>query len=197
MIADPDVGMDHVDDMAAQFKAREEITESPFIQAYNEFAEKQNYNLFCGWPLELKAAYSQKMRPLVQAALKSGEFAPYEANGNGKGIITSTTFAYGLPDASDVQQDDALEKAKQVLKEEYGLDKKTFDLYSVIYPYYDVTNPDAPLWKFVFCPTSFQDMDIRMLYRVELNARTGELIMKNAFQWQRLSEDLEYDLKLY
>ena len=103
----------------------------------------------------------------------------------------------GLPDASDVQQDDALEKAKQVLKEEYGLDKKTFDLYSVIYPYYDVTNPDAPLWKFVFCPTSFQDMDIRMLYRVELNARTGELIMKNAFQWQRLSEDLEYDLKLY
>lgn len=191
IIADPDVSMPSVEEMAADYRARQAVQESPIVKCYSKYADEANSGAFQSWPVALKAAYSQEMRPMVQLALSNGELKAYDADGVGpteKTIIASTTYAYGLPSEGDVTEAQALSMARQKAIEEFG-DK---DIASV-YTYYDITAPDTPRWKFVFYPRDWTDT----MYRTELDARTGEVLTSEEFERHSLLDSLEYDLKWY
>ncbi len=86
----------------------------------------------------------------------------------------------------------------------HGLDENTFALYKLVSTFFDITNPEKPLWKFLFLPETWRDFkggldnpqyDLR--YKVEIDARTGDVAMLEEFEFQHLGQDLEYDLKWY
>lgn len=95
-----------------------------------------------------------------------------------------------MPDKEDISLADALHKAKQRLTNEYALDVESF---RYTFCYYDVTDTYTPRWKFVF----YTEPSVELMYRIELNARTGEIITTEAFPKEALLQDIEYDLKWY
>jgi len=198
VIADPDVNMASVEDRAAEYNelmAQQNAPKAPIAELFMEYLETQGYNQFKSWPLDVKAAYSQEVRPLVQEALETGELLPYDdegSDGTNKAILESTVYAYGLPGEGDVQETEALVIAEQVLTQEFGSD--TAD-YLFVYSYYDITDPDHPLWKFVFYPQYPEDDSAMIIHRVELDGHTGELLLTDAFERDVSLNTLEYALK--
>jgi len=105
--------------------------------------------------------------------------------------VAFSSFTYGLPDAKALTQDEALELAKKALVDTLG--RKEEELHFFLNKpdvFYDITNADKPLWKFFFHMPSQYDSNeafgaevlayygenIRVPnYKVELNARTGEI----------------------
>ena len=150
------------------------------------------------WSLESKARWSAEIAPLILAFERENPeemermFAPDER--------AASRFIYGLPDEKALSQTNALARAQDALRAAYPLTDEEwallFDRANVekIYICYDVTNPDAPLWKFVFTmPTEYNandDLAARakalygdrdrdsydLIYRVELNAYTGQAV---------------------
>lgn len=193
VIADPDVSMPSVWELAENARTNQEAEASPIVQAYMKYMEQADSLPIQQWPIALKAAYSQEVRPMVQRALSSGEMKAYGADGVGpteKSIIASTTYAYGLPAKADISFTDAQSRAEQRLFDAYGLETKSV---VSVYPYYDITVPDNPRWKFVF----YTDYDLEVMYRVELKARTGEIVVTESFPKGDVLQDLAYDLKWY
>ena len=141
----------------------------------------------------------------MRAIVKSGDLTPL-INGEGPdlSVIASSTFTYGMPGEQDMKQDDALDLAKQTIMETYALDSKIVTLYDDISVYFDITEPDAPLWKFLFIarnrekfPGGYDSEQARLQYKVEINSRTGEVKKAEEFRFQGIGYDLEYDVKLY
>ena len=101
-------------------------------------------------------------------------------------IIASTTNVYGLPKQEDIPIDEARNLARFYVYHQYGLEEQTNrDIYSY-YESYDVTNPDLPLWKFVFYPDSFEGMSDVPVYKVELNAYSGEKVAVERYEWKEI-----------
>ena len=201
VIADPDVNMPSVEELAATYQelqALKEETKSPIIQIYLRYREEQNHDTFRSWPIQVKAAYSREVRPLVQDALENGDLVAFDASeGNSienKTIIASTTYAYGLPEAGDAQEETALEIATQRITEEF--DRNASEL-RFVNTYYDITDPDSPLWKFIFYTDYSEELQASILYRVELNARTGAIEKTEAFERVSPLKNLDSALKLY
>ncbi len=102
-----------------------------------------------------------------------------------------SSFTYGLPDDQALSQDKALELAGKALVDPLGRKEEEIKFYTHRKDiYYDVTNPEKPLWKFFFHMPSPYDSDeafgAEVLayygentrvpnYKVELDARTGEI----------------------
>ncbi|MCI5957450.1 MAG: hypothetical protein MRZ54_10740 [Clostridiales bacterium] len=200
VIADTELGEPHVREIALSRKTRPENGTSAIVQAFREFAEGEHCYFPWQWPAEAKAEYSQQIRPQVLAALEKEELAVLSAPASeGKPIrelIDSTVFAYGLPEEEALQEAEACQLAKQVLADEHGLSEKALERYAV-YASFDITASDAPLWKFLFCPKSFEGMETVLLYKVELNANTKEAFAAYAIDWDRLFQEQAYDLLLY
>ncbi len=204
VIGDPDINTPHIDQMAAESKALEEKVGPPIIQAFSELAETQNSYVVRRWPIELKAEYSQKVRPLVEAALISGDLKAYDAeaaNSTDKLIIASTQFFYGLPQEGDIQQEDALEIAQQVLRSSFKMDDNSIRDGFSVYTYFDITNPAQRTWRFVFSPKQqvFEGTQAleKTVFRIEIDAQENKVITQQSFKWQPLLKDLEYDKLLY
>ena len=197
VIADPDVNMPSVQELAANARAKQEAEASPIVQAYMKYAEQANDAPFQQWPLALKAAYSQEVRPMVQLALSNGEMKEYNADGVGpteKTIIASTTYAYGLPGQGGISEADALAKATRELLERYHQNAEDF-LFT--FTYFDVTDLTRPLWRFVFLPASLPDTNMNHLYKIELDAYTGDVVSTKEVEEQQLLLRLDYDEMLY
>lgn len=150
------------------------------------------------WSLESKARWSAEIAPLILAFERENPeemeqmFAPDER--------AASRFVYALPDENALSQTDALARAQDALRAAYPLTDEEWALLfdpanaEKTYICYDVTNPDAPLWKFVFTmPTEYNandDLAARakaiygqrdrdsydLIYRVELNAYTGQAV---------------------
>lgn len=174
-------------------------------QAIDRYYEQVNHEHFRHWPLELRAAYSQEINPMVQAVLNSGN-ADMLINGDGidMDVVAHSTYTYGMPGAEDISRDEALRIAKETLKADYGFNGQTVAIFNMVSTYFDITDLDQPLWKFLFRPDNWKNLPdgadnphYQMLYKVEMDARTGEITHTEAFRFQSLGKDLDYDLKWY
>ena len=158
---------------------------------------------FGAWPLSLKAEYARDIAPRVRAIVDSGDLTPLD-NGAGPNlyVIAAAAYDYGLPGEGDLAQEDALERARETVRERFGLSQEALSRYTDVLVYFDATDPDAPLWRFVFQP----EMDARdalgqaqydLRYRVEIASRTGAVVSAEAFERQIPVYDLSYLMNLY
>lgn len=186
VIADPDVAIEHPKDSAARSKvwARQQDERPEYVLKFIEYQENFGNGMpFWWWTYDVKAAFSAEVSPMV-ANLESVNLEVAEA----------TFYTYGIPAENEIQYEDALVIGRRVLAEEYGLTDKQIRAHSDLLEAYDVSDPDKPMWKFVFInPDDFYGIR----YRILINGRTGEIILHESYPWQTNFKDEEYDHKLY
>ncbi|MDR0897125.1 MAG: hypothetical protein LBN04_04640 [Oscillospiraceae bacterium] len=208
VIADPDIEEPLPEDRAADAAARAAATPSPLGQAMQTFNAQVDNAPFSQWPLELKAEYSQVINPMVQGAIQSGDYAAIGRSEESLSpeLRARTSFVYGLPGAEDMAEADALNLAKETLMQTHGLDSEALAQYDDIHVYFDITNPEVPLWKFVFTSDKItvsteegQYTTERLLlwYKVEIASRTGEVIKAEPFEFTYAGRTLEQELMRY
>ena len=93
-----------------------------------------------------------------------------------------------------ISEADALAKATQELSERYHQNAEDF-LFT--FTYFDVTDLTRPLWRFVFLPASLPDTNMNHLYKIELDAHTGDVVSTKEVEEQQLLLRLDYDEMLY
>lgn len=189
VIEDPDIDMRHVSLLGAESVARHAMDAARPISEeeaiYDRYAEKNNLAVFWSWPYEDKAAYSAEAKPLAD-----------QKESIQRDVAVSTFFAYGMPGAGDMQHEQALLMAQEAIMRTCGVSQDDLVPYTLRYEAFDVTDPDAPLWKFVFINP---DDWYGTRYRVKLNARTGETVMATAFPWRMFDwgNELDYIIEWY
>lgn len=201
VITDSDFGDPSLEEMAAQHKELEKQKKEPkppIIQAYMEYVEAENHALFRDWSLEAKAAFSREIRPMMAEAERKGELKQYFTE---EGVVIAggdlplyTAYAYGLPGPEDIPREEALEKAKQALTDACGISRQTLEGAASVSVYFDVTDPDKPLWKFFFGPNWGEKTKPRKAYRAQIDARSGEAVLTEGIVFKELKRD---DLRRY
>ena len=158
---------------------------------------------FPAWPLALKAEYARDIAPRVRAIVDSGDLTPLD-NGAGPNlyVIAAAVYDYGLPGEGDLAQEDALERARETVRERFGLSQEALSRYTDVLVYFDATDPDAPLWRFVFQPEmgardALGQTQYDLRYRVEIASPAGDVASAEAFKRQVPVYDLSYLMNLY
>ncbi|MCL2867097.1 MAG: hypothetical protein FWF47_04970 [Clostridia bacterium] len=166
----------------------------------------QANDVFWNRTLEQKAEYSQKVKPWIQAILDSGDLSALTYDGQvDNDLLAAATYTYGLPGEQDIPQKQALDLAFKAIRGAYGLDDKTLSQYGWICTSFDITYPDKPLWRFLIqpgpgmlCGVDMDEKQYGLRYKVELDARTGDIIQQEAFEFTTLDHtDLDYLLKWF
>lgn len=198
-----DTGATHPDEAAAQQIAARPDT--PLLEAIDAMAESVQRDIasFPAWPLALKAEYARDIAPRVRAIVDGGDLAPLcRSEDPDLYVIAAAAYDYGLPGEGDLAQEDALERARETVRERFGLSQEALSRYTDVLVYFDATDPDAPLWRFVLQPEmGAQDAlgqaqyDLR--YRVEIASRTGAVVSAEAFERQIPVYNLSYLMNLY
>lgn len=198
-----DTGATHPDEAAAQQIAARPDT--PLLEAIDAMAESVQRDIasFPAWPLALKAEYARDIAPKVRAILDSGDLAPLcRSEDPDLYVIAAAAYDYGLPGEGDLAQEDALERAREAVRERFDLSREALSRYTDVLVYFDATDPDAPLWRFVLQPEmSARDAlgqaqyDLR--YRVEIASPTGDVVSTEAFERQIPVYELPYLMNLY
>lgn len=116
---------------------------------------KGDWVFFWNWTVEEKAAWSQIAYPAAQeyyAAhpefvqyLRDVEAGKYIEN-SWPALCTVTQYLYGLPDEKSISQEQAFEIAREYALSQ-GVRQSDIDENKLHQFYYDVTNPERPLWK--------------------------------------------------
>ena len=122
----------------------------------------------------------------------------------------ASEFDYGLPGEGVISQEQALALARVALVQEYGLSEDQAKIIAdhpvnvfFVNLFYDVTNPDKPLWKVFYSSPSIyvQDQGLVALikktfgegdipnYKVELGAKTGEVVRVFTMQYSPSTEE--------
>lgn len=157
----------------------------------NDTLTNQRDVFFWSWTIEEKAAWSQAARPIVQQYLSEHpEFSQYLedilANRYEQRdwplLITVTQYLYGVPDSAAIAQERAFDIAREAALER-GAKRESVDESKGHTFYYDVTDPDRPVWK-VLVSTMFPDGDTTHPhdptapwgYFAVIDAHTGELL---------------------
>ena len=147
-----------------------------------------------------KAAYSNDIRAKVLSVLDAGKtnalINPSFCQTPVEEIIHSTVFAYGLPEEEHLQFENARVVAQSALTGKYGFSEAELGDYS-IFSSFDVTDEELPLWKLIYCPDSFENMEEVLLYKFELNAYSGEITAEQIINWDDLWMDSDYERVLY
>lgn len=122
LIADADYGTVLLEEKAADLSTNQELCYPPILETYRAYAEQKGSYLVREWSLASKAAYSEEVRPQVQAALSMGQLSqlqnPYSEFQTIHGeVLASTQFAYGLPSADHLCADEARSRANYALSE--------------------------------------------------------------------------------
>ena len=115
----------------------------------------RNEVFFWNWTVEEKAAWSQIAYPAAQRYyaghpdfcryLKDVEAGKYLIN-DWPTICTATQYLYGEPDDQSISQERAFEIAREYALSQ-GVRKSDIDENRLHAFYYDVTDPQRPLWK--------------------------------------------------
>ena len=204
VIEDPDLNVPNLESMAENYKKellrKEQLDQSPIIQIYQKYVKESGMTTIREWTIETKAAYSKEIRNLVVSAMKDGSFKVYndkEAGPTERTIIASTVFEYGLPDKQSIQMKAALDLAKKIVQEMLGFTDKEITDNLVIYPYFDITDANKPLWRFVFYPSALGQGVSEKIVRIEIDAYYSKEVSVECFDRRPLLENLEYDAKIY
>ena len=185
VISDPDTGVPHPDEAAAQQSAARPDT--PLLEAIDAMGE----------------SVQRDIAPRVRAIVDSGDLTPLD-NGAGPNlyVIAAAAYDYGLPGEGDLAQEDALERAREAVRERFDLSREALSLYTDVFVYFDATDPDAPLWRFVFQPErgardALGQTQYDLRYRVEIASPAGDVASAEAFKRQVPVYDLSYLKNLY
>ncbi len=205
VIDDPDMGIVNPEESYKRMQSLLNRQKTPLFQTIDGFLHRAGEMPFRTWPLELKAEFSIIVAPQVRAIVDSGDLSPLISGDNPDlSLIASSTFNYGMPDERDINQSDAYDLSVQAIIETYDLDDDIIALYDDVSFYYDISEPDEPLWKFLFLPTflnkfpgGYSSEQSRLQYKIEINARTGEVVKTEEFKFQLINNNLEYVIKLY
>lgn len=179
--------------------------DTPLLEAIDAMAESVQRDIasFPAWPLSLKAEYARDIAPRVRAIVDSGDLAPLcRSEDPDLYVIAAAAYDYGMPGEGDLAQEDALERAREAVRERFDLSRETLSLYTDVFIYFDATDPDAPLWRFVLQPEmgardALGQAQYDLRYRVEIASRTGEVASAEAFERQIPVYDLSYLMNLY
>ena len=203
VIGDPDVGVPHIREareraLQAEAKRLEQLASRPeSVKLYDEYSEKYGNSIFAHWPVEAKAAWSQEAASVVQRDIDLGWIVPYdseEASISNNRVIYSMVYVYGIPAEDALPESEAMEIAYDTINREYGYDT---DDFRWIYSFYDVTNPDKPLWRFMLYPANKKAEPDIPFARVEMDAKTGEVLMHETFERYEDHRDYENYIKWY
>ncbi len=110
---------------------------------------KREHDGFRRASVEEKAAFSQQWKPVVDAWLEQHPGFDIKDKERANTAISYTTYhAYGLPGADAISQDEAYEIAVARFVDDVAeADLELVKLYSYANYFYDITDPDKPLWK--------------------------------------------------
>ncbi len=182
------------------YAVREKLRDEAVDEGGLEMFELRNRTL------EQKAAYSKEVNPIIQAILDSGDLSPVTFDGYvDYSIVAPSTYTYGLPGDNDIPQEQALELAVKAIRETYGLDESIVALYKWVCTYFDISDPEKPLWRFLIQPETWRDFEggldnpqYDLRYRVEIDARTGDIVTAEEFQFVLIDwKDRENVLRWY
>lgn len=198
-----DTGATHPDEAAAQQIAARPDT--PLLEAIDAMAESVQRDIasFPAWPLSLKAEYARDIAPRVRAIVDGGDLAPLcRSEDPDLYVIAAAAYDYGLPGEGDLAQEDALECAREAVRERFDLSREALSLYTDVLVYFDATDPDAPLWRFVLQPEmgardALGQAQYDLRYRVEIASPTGDVVSTEAFERQIPVYNLSYLMNLY
>ena len=134
------------------------------------------------WPLEDKKAVTDMLRPIIlENMTENPDYADQTR------IFWATHF-YGLPDEKAIPQEEIVETAKRQLTTTFGLNNDQAALLGKVGLFYDITDPENPLWKVTLRLSDGTgeeamalDMSISGTYRVFINAYTGEIVATHYF----------------
>ena len=200
IIGDYELGVPHVCEQATERKTRLDHATPEVIRAFRQYAEEEGTFSFWQWDYVTKAAYSNDIRAKVLSVLDAGKtnalINPSFCQTPVEEIIHSTVFAYGLPEEEHLQFENARVVAQSALTGKYGFSEAELGDYS-IFSSFDVTDEELPLWKLIYCPDSFENMEEVLLYKFELNAYSGEITAEQIINWDDLWMDSDYERVLY
>ena len=200
VIGDDELGIPHVQQQAIESKTRLDASTPAIVEIFRQYAESEGSFFAWQWTYEAKASYSHEIRSKVLTDLESGEINalsnPSFCQEPVQEIINSTVFAYGLPQKEHLPIEEALSAAAFSVMENYGLSGDDLEEFST-YAAFDITNSQQPLWKFLYCPDSFEDMEDVMLYKIEMDAQSGETLAALSIDWDQLFLGTGYEQLLY
>lgn len=200
VIGDDELGIPHVQQQAIESKTRLDASTPAIVEIFRQYAESEGSFFAWQWTYEAKASYSHEIRSKVLTALESGKTSvlsnPSFCQEPVQEIINSTVFAYGLPQKEHLPIEEALSAAAFSVMENYGLSGDDMEEFST-YAAFDITNSQQPLWKFLYCPDSFEDMEDVMLYKIEMDAQSGETLAALSIDWDQLFLGTGYEQLLY
>ena len=179
--------------------------DTPLLEAIDAMGESVQRDIasFGAWPLSLKAEYARDIAPKVRAIVDGGDLAPLcRSEDPDLYVIAAAAYDYGLPGEGDLAQEDALERARETVRERFGLSQEALSRYTDVLVYFDATDPDAPLWRFVFQPEmgardALGQTQYDLRYRVEIASPAGDVASAEAFKRQVPVYDLSYLKNLY
>ena len=193
VIADPDIDEPSLEEKAAALTAalEKEMDRPDYVKKYLEYfrAYENIGGFFWYWPYDVKAAYWQDMQPWINEV-------PLETDTE---VGMTLYYAYGIPSADELQHDEAIRKARDLIKEKYQLSDAQIEKYYSFCEAFDISGKlyDGNVWKFVFVEEGDRPFYDFPRYWIVLDAKTGNALIIEKFQWQEFKKDLEYDLKYY
>ena len=200
VIGDDELGIPYVQQQAIESKTRLDASTPAIVEIFRQYAESEGSFFAWQWTYEAKASYSHEIRSKVLTALESEKTSvlsnPSFCQEPVQEIINSTVFAYGLPQEEHLPIEEALSAAMFSVMENYGFSGDDLEEFST-YAAFDITNSQQPLWKFLYCPDSFEDMEDVMLYKIEMDAQSGETLAALSIDWDQLFLGTGYEQLLY
>jgi len=165
-----------------QFANENDLEAIALFQQYaTEHIADGIYN-FDFWPLEDKKAVTDMLRPVIlENMAENPDYADQTR-------IFWATHYYGLPDEKAISQEKVIEIAKSQLTTTFGLNDNQAALLGKVGLFYEVTDPENPLWKVTLRlndGTGEEAMAIGLniggTYRAFINAYTGKVIETHYF----------------
>ena len=185
MFVHPDTGelRTPLEEYKAMLDAEAARRNTPVAKAIRAFSEQyQEPKVFWTWELEAKAAFSREIAPMIRAFVQEHpDKADWPFNSYMK---IASEFDYGLPGEGVISQEQALALARVALVQEYGLSEDQAKIIAdhpvnvfFVNLFYDVTNPDKPLWKVFYSSPSIyvQDQGLFALIKKHTGGRYPQL----------------------
>ena len=151
-----------------------------YMQAHPEIPSDASFG---GWTLEGKQYFSEIIRPVVLENHQDHANQTYTQ----VHLLAAAQYVYGVPDDTVVPQEKAIEIAKTVILNDYDVPKEWLGYYDGICLFYDITNPEQPLWKITMTAIgNYKTIHGTIpnpytIYKVEIDAKTGTVILRTSF----------------
>lgn len=200
VFVDPETGelLEAIEDKVGLYSKQQARRSHPLVVAINAFEKAVNEPMtFLTWKMENKARWSSEIVPQMKVYLPEQRDELEDLLGY---VVTASAYhTYGLPDEKAITQEKALAISREVLQATYSLCEEELSLlfdnglsFDAPAVFYDVSDPERPLWKFVLTMPSVycsddqiaqrvkalygSDTEYDQVYKVELNAYTGEVV---------------------